>query len=93
VYRIYIILRYRTLDHRFPDMEVKHEKGGCWSEVGLALDSPTTTKLTEHCREMQLFLAGYFVIEICEIFTVGGFPLDGGVRRVSTPSIATGPFN
>ncbi|CAK3854731.1 Chitin synthase export chaperone [Lecanosticta acicola] len=32
-------------------------------------------------REMQIFLLGYIVIEICEIFTVGGFPLDGAVRR------------
>jgi hypothetical protein len=30
---------------------------------------------------MQLFLVGFIVIEICEIFTVGGFPLNGGVRR------------
>lgn len=28
-----------------------------------------------------MFLAGYFVIEICEIFTVGGFPLDNDVRK------------
>lgn len=34
------------------------------------------------CREMQLFLLGYVVVSICEIFTVGGFPLDGAVRRV-----------
>jgi hypothetical protein len=32
-------------------------------------------------REIQLFLLGYLVIEICEIFTVGGFPLDGAVRK------------
>lgn len=32
-------------------------------------------------REMQLFLVGYIIIEICEIFTVGGFPLDSAVRR------------
>lgn len=32
-------------------------------------------------REMQIFLFGYIVIQICEIFTVGGFPLDGAVRR------------
>lgn len=32
-------------------------------------------------REMQLFLIGYIVIEICEIFTVGGFPLDTDVRK------------
>lgn len=31
---------------------------------------------------MQIFLAGYIVIEICEIFTVGGFPLDNDVRKV-----------
>ena len=30
---------------------------------------------------MQIFLIGYIIIEICEIFTVGGFPLDGQVRR------------
>ncbi|KAF2238315.1 hypothetical protein EV356DRAFT_507415 [Viridothelium virens] len=35
-------------------------------------------------REMQLFLIGYIIIEICEIFTVGWFPLDGGVRRAFT---------
>lgn len=29
---------------------------------------------------MQLFLLGYIVITICEIFTVGGFPLTGRVR-------------
>ena len=33
-------------------------------------------------REMQLFLLGYVVIEICEIFTVGGFPLPSDVRKV-----------
>ncbi|MCJ1285342.1 hypothetical protein MMC26_004682 [Xylographa opegraphella] len=29
---------------------------------------------------MQLFLIGYIIIEICEIFTVGGFPLSTNVR-------------
>jgi len=32
-------------------------------------------------REMQFFLMGYIIIEICEIFTIGGFPLNGAVRR------------
>jgi len=32
---------------------------------------------------MQMFLVGYIVIEICEIFTVGGIPLTGAVRIVS----------
>ena len=30
---------------------------------------------------MQLFLAGYILISICEIFTVGGFPLGNNVRQ------------
>ena len=33
-------------------------------------------------REIQLFLVGYIIVEICEIFTVGGFPLDRNVRLV-----------
>lgn len=32
---------------------------------------------------MQLFLVGFIIISICEIFTIGWFPLDGAVRRVS----------
>ncbi|KAF2660199.1 hypothetical protein K491DRAFT_688524 [Lophiostoma macrostomum CBS 122681] len=32
-------------------------------------------------REMQLFLFGYIIIEICEIFSIGGFPLNSGARR------------
>lgn len=37
--------------------------------------------LTMH-REFQLFLLGYIIVEICEIFTVGGFPLEPKVRLV-----------
>jgi hypothetical protein len=33
-------------------------------------------------REMQLFLLGYIIISICEIFSVGGFPLNDTVRVV-----------
>lgn len=32
-------------------------------------------------REMQLFLLGCIIIFLCEIFTVGGFPLNDAVRR------------
>lgn len=35
-------------------------------------------------REMQLFLVGYIVISICEIFTVGEFPLNDSVRLAFT---------
>jgi hypothetical protein len=31
---------------------------------------------------MQLFLFGFLVIEICEIFSIGGFNLNGRARRV-----------
>lgn len=39
--------------------------------------------LTITSREMQLFLIGYIIISICEIFTVGGFPLSSTARSVS----------
>ncbi|KAF4632295.1 hypothetical protein G7Y89_g5835 [Cudoniella acicularis] len=35
-------------------------------------------------REMQIFLIGYIIIEICEIFTVGLFPLSSKVRIAFT---------
>ncbi|KAK3315006.1 chitin synthase export chaperone [Apodospora peruviana] len=35
-------------------------------------------------REMQIFLVGYIIISICEIFTVGEFPLDSKVRITFT---------
>jgi len=35
-------------------------------------------------REMQLFLIGYIIISICEIFTIGWFPLSGTVRIAFT---------
>jgi hypothetical protein len=31
---------------------------------------------------MQLFLLGFIIVEICEIFTVGGFPLPPADRSV-----------
>jgi len=35
-------------------------------------------------REMQLFLIGYIIISVCEIFTIGLFPLSGTVRIAFT---------
>ena len=32
---------------------------------------------------MQLFLVAFITVEVCEIFTVGGFPLSEKVRLVS----------
>ena len=31
---------------------------------------------------MQLFLIGFIIISICEIFTIGGFPINDNVRLV-----------
>jgi hypothetical protein len=50
-------------------------------EGELDLECAIETSLTIRYREMQLFLLGYIIVEICEIFTVGGFPLDAAVRR------------
>jgi hypothetical protein len=36
---------------------------------------------------MQLFLIGYILIEICEIFTVGEFPLNPNARIVRWTSL------
>lgn len=44
-------------------------------------------------REFQLFLLGYIVVEICEIFSVGGIPLDRKVRIVCTLSRRGGAGN
>ena len=33
-------------------------------------------------REIQLFLIGYFILSLCEIFTIGGFPLGRNIRIV-----------
>src|SRR2546430_16993242 len=33
-------------------------------------------------REFQIFLASYILVSICEIFTIGGFPLSSKIRIV-----------
>jgi len=35
-------------------------------------------------REIQLFLLGYIILSICEIFTIGGFPLNNTARIAFT---------
>lgn len=65
-------------------MEIGKEEGGSWEKVTSApcLHLQHFERALTANREMQIFLAGFIIIEICEIFTVGGFPLDGAVRRV-----------
>jgi hypothetical protein len=62
-------------------MEIAKKEGGCWSKVRTTQSYDSDGVLTMH-REMQLFLLGYIVISICEIFTIGGFPLNDSVRIV-----------
>lgn len=49
------------------------------TEMGLVMRLLLTLCLDS---EMQLFLIGFIVIEICEIFSVGGIPLNDAVRKV-----------
>lgn len=37
---------------------------------------------TDLSREIQFFLLGYAIISLCEIFTVGAFPIGDDVRKV-----------
>ena len=62
------------------DMEIQQEKGGGGPKV--CRKSPALRHRLMPYREFQLFLLGFILIEICEIFTVGGFPLDRKVRVV-----------
>jgi hypothetical protein len=61
-------------------MAIAKKEGCCWEEVRFD-ECAGRTCLTAD-REMQLFLLGYIVISICEIFTIGGFPLNPTARIV-----------
>ena len=66
-----------------PPVAITMEKGCRGKEVCYNLVFlERRPQLTLAYREMQLFLLGYILIEICEIFTVGGIPLPKDVRIV-----------
>lgn len=46
-----------------------------------------TPQLTRYYSEIQLFLIGYILISICEIFSVGEIPLNSTVRIVRLPAL------
>jgi hypothetical protein len=77
---------YNTLCHCHPHqrvfaMEVGEKEGCRWAKVrGIRVCA--SNQVTDRTREMQLFLFGYIIVSICEIFTVGGFPLNSSVRIV-----------
>lgn len=62
-------------------MEIRKEEGCGRPKVRINPDRHLK-QLLNFIREFQLFLIGYIITQICEIFTVGGFPLDSKVRMV-----------
>lgn len=68
-------------------MAVGEETSRCGPKVCGITSACDFSLLTTSCREMQLFLAGYIIIEICEIFTVGKFPLESKIVKVSFESL------
>jgi hypothetical protein len=62
-------------------MEVRQETSRGGPKVSPS-SSPVAICMLILYREFQLFLVGYILIEICEIFSIGGFPLDSKVRMV-----------
>lgn len=63
-------------------MEIREKESCGWAEVRDSLTLRSSEVLTTDTREMQLFLLGYIIVSICEIFTIGGFPLNNSVRLV-----------
>ena len=66
-------------------MAVRKEEGCRREEVRYNTQRATDLVMTadvSYCREMQLFLVSFIIVQICEIFTVGGFPIDDAVRKV-----------
>jgi hypothetical protein len=73
----------RHCNHRLavPALEIGKKEGCCRTKVRDSI-TPTKNAVLIGNREMQLFLFGYIVVSICEIFTIGGFPLNDSVRLV-----------
>ena len=89
-YRLHHFKRRRRARCCFPYLQVPEEEGCCWSQVCSHPYSSSIkwlySTLTSR-REMQLFLLGYIIISICEIFTIGEFPLSSSVRIVRAHSL------
>lgn len=72
---------YRHYSHKLLNMEIE-SKASCGRPKVRVNDSvETVDRLIFVHREFQLFLAGYLVISLCEIFTVGGLPLDSPLQQ------------
>ena len=67
-------------------MESGEEAGRSWPKVCKVSLRKYYQEILSIIREFQLFLLGYIIVSICEIFTVGGFPLNSNVRLVCAGS-------
>ena len=81
--RLDTVLRIGDSDNNLPSMESGEETGCSWPKV-CSIAVEVLLRLLRINREFQLFLLGYIIVSICEIFTVGGFPLNPKVRLVCT---------
>lgn len=78
--RFHTPMRASHCGDNISDMEIQQETSCGGPKV--CRTSPAARCLLTSYREFQLFLLGYIIIELCEIFTVGGFPLGSKVRMV-----------
>jgi len=84
VVRLNTVRWSRNPGRGFPNHAVEHEASCCWTEVRYNRKLKELSVTNTCDREMQLFLIGYIIISICEIFTIGWFPLSGTVRVAFT---------
>lgn len=62
-------------------MEIESEAGCSRPKVRENDFIETVNKLISIHREFQMFLAGYLIISLCEIFTVGGLPMGSPLQQ------------
>lgn len=79
--RVHITLRHRDPSQHIPHSQVGKKKSCSGPKVSTS-EAYSNSPILISTREIQLFLVGYMIVEICEIFTVGGFPLQTNVRLV-----------
>ena len=75
-------VRCRNCNEHLLAVALRAKEGSCRPKVGTLGLISVILFANSFSREMQLFLLGYIIIEICEIFTVGEFPLKSSVRIV-----------
>jgi hypothetical protein len=85
LFRVYTTMRSCNCRQCPVIAPLRKETGSCREKVSRPRCAISSRYLCANHgdREMQAFLIGYILISICEIFSVGEFPLDSKVRLVS----------